>query len=46
MVSRNLEEARIGGLGVFLIRSLMDDVSYDVHVDRGTDLSMFKRRPG
>lgn len=45
IVSRNLEEARVGGLGVFLIRSLMDDVSYDVHADRGTDLSMFKRRP-
>ncbi len=46
IVSRNLEEARVGGLGVFLIRSLMDEVSYDVHAESGTDLSMFKRRPG
>ena len=45
IVSRELEEARVGGLGVFLIRSLMDEVTYDVHAERGTDLSMFKRRP-
>jgi serine/threonine-protein kinase RsbW len=41
--SRDLEDERVGGLGVFLIRSLMDDVSYDVHPEAGTNLVMFKR---
>ncbi len=44
--SRNIEEERVGGLGVFLIRSLMDDVTYDVHPDNGTQLVMLKRLPG
>lgn len=39
----NFEEARIAGLGIFLIRTLMDEVSYDVHPARGTDLLMVKR---
>jgi serine/threonine-protein kinase RsbW len=39
----NLDEARIAGLGVFLIRTLMDEVSYDVHPQLGTDLLMVKR---
>jgi serine/threonine-protein kinase RsbW len=37
------DEARIAGLGVFLIRTLMDEVSYDVHPELGTDLLMVKR---
>ncbi len=37
------DEARIAGLGIFLIRTLMDEVSYDVHPQLGTDLSMVKR---
>jgi serine/threonine-protein kinase RsbW len=43
--SRELDEERVGGLGVFLIRSLMDDVQYDVHPDDGTHLVMVKRYP-
>jgi serine/threonine-protein kinase RsbW len=39
----NLDEARIAGLGIFLIRTLMDEVSYDVHPQHGTDLLMVKR---
>jgi serine/threonine-protein kinase RsbW len=39
----NFEEARIAGLGIFLIRTLMDEVSYDVHPQHGTDLLMVKR---
>ncbi len=39
----NFEEARIAGLGIFLIRTLMDEVSYDVHPQLGTDLLMVKR---
>ena len=44
--SMDLDEARIAGLGVFLIRTLMDEVSYDVHPELGTDLLMTKRLPG
>jgi len=43
IASRPLDDPQIGGLGVFLIRSLMDEVDYDVHPDRGTDLVMTKR---
>jgi serine/threonine-protein kinase RsbW len=41
--SMDFDEARVAGLGVFLIRTLMDEVSYDVHPDLGTDLRMVKR---
>lgn len=39
----NYDEARVAGLGVFLIRTLMDEVSYDVSAQLGTDLLMIKR---
>ncbi|MGC1380898.1 MAG: ATP-binding protein [Candidatus Baltobacteraceae bacterium] len=39
----SLDEARVAGLGIFLIRTLMDEVSYEVHPQLGTDLSMVKR---
>jgi serine/threonine-protein kinase RsbW len=39
----NFDEARIAGLGVFLIRTLMDEVSYDASPQMGTDLLMVKR---
>jgi serine/threonine-protein kinase RsbW len=39
----DLDEARIAGLGIFLIRTLMDEVHYDVHADGGTNLEMVKR---
>lgn len=38
----NFEEARIAGLGIFLIRTLMDEVSYDVHPQNGSDILMVK----
>lgn len=41
--SRRTDEPTVGGLGVFLIRSLMDSVEYDVHPDRGTNLVMTKK---
>jgi serine/threonine-protein kinase RsbW len=41
--SRRVDEPRVGGLGVFLIRSLMDAVEYDVHPERGTNLVMTKK---
>jgi len=37
------QDERVGGLGVFLIRSLMDDVTYDAHPEDGTSLVMLKR---
>lgn len=36
-------EPQVGGLGVFLIRSLMDHVKYDVDPARGTNLVMTKK---
>jgi serine/threonine-protein kinase RsbW len=39
----NFEEARTAGLGIFVIRSLMDEVTYDVDARSGTDLTMVKR---
>jgi serine/threonine-protein kinase RsbW len=41
--SRRIADARVGGLGVFLIRSLMDDVQYTVDPGAGTQLVMTKR---
>jgi serine/threonine-protein kinase RsbW len=35
-------EPKVGGLGVFLIRSLMDDVEYELSPDSGTKLTMTK----
>jgi len=40
---RDADEPRVGGLGVFLIRSLMDNVEYDVHPESGTNLVMTKK---
>ncbi len=42
----DFEEARVAGLGIFLIRTLMDEVSYDVHPKNGTELLMVKRLAG
>ncbi|HLN47225.1 MAG TPA: ATP-binding protein [Magnetospirillaceae bacterium] len=39
---RRLGEPQEGGLGVFLIRTLMDDVTYEVDPGRGTRLTMTK----
>ena len=39
---RTLGEPKVGGLGVFLIRTLMDDVSYEVDPQTGTRLTMTK----
>jgi serine/threonine-protein kinase RsbW len=40
---RRLREPKEGGLGVFLIRTLMDEVSYEVDPRTGTCLTMTKR---
>ena len=38
-----LEERRVGGLGVHLMRKLMDDVSYTFDAEKGNELIMRKR---
>ncbi|RPI01660.1 MAG: ATP-binding protein [Calditrichaeota bacterium] len=43
--SRPLHEIRPGGLGVYLITSVMDKVKYSFGVDRGNRLYMSKQRP-
>ena len=37
-----IDDEAVGGLGIFLVRALMDEVEYSVHPERGTDLSMVK----
>jgi serine/threonine-protein kinase RsbW len=44
--SLGFDEARVAGLGVFLIRTLMDEVGYEVDPELGTDLRMVKRLAG
>ncbi len=41
----DLSEAHEGGYGVFIIRSLMDEVEYDTSAERGTTLTLVKHRP-
>jgi anti-sigma regulatory factor (Ser/Thr protein kinase) len=40
----DLSNRRIGGLGIFLMRKLMDDVSYEVTTGKGNILTMTKRK--
>lgn len=42
LAPRRLAEPQVGGLGVFLIRSLMDDVEYELNPESGTRLTMTK----
>lgn len=39
-----LEERKTGGLGLFFMRKLMDEVSFDPCAGQGTRLTMFKKR--
>jgi serine/threonine-protein kinase RsbW len=40
----DLSDRKIGGLGIFLMRKLMDDVHYEVTANRGNILTMTKRK--
>ncbi len=40
----DLSERKIGGLGIFLMRKLMDEVHYESRRDRSNVLTMIKRR--
>ena len=42
LAPKRLGEPSVGGLGVFLIRSLMDDVEYELDPNSGTTLTMTK----
>jgi len=42
LAPKRLGEPSVGGLGVFLIRSLMDDVEYELDPHSGTTLTMTK----
>jgi anti-sigma regulatory factor (Ser/Thr protein kinase) len=39
-----LSERKIGGLGIFLMRKLMDEVHYESRRDKSNVLTMIKRR--
>jgi len=43
-ISADLSERQIGGLGVFLMRKLMDEVNYESNPKTGNLLTMTKRR--
>ncbi len=40
----DLSDPQEGGYGIFLIRSLMDEVHYDTSAEEGTTLTLIKRR--
>jgi anti-sigma regulatory factor (Ser/Thr protein kinase) len=40
----DLSARKIGGLGIFLMRKLMDEVSYEVKAGKGNILTMTKRK--
>ncbi|MBC7833739.1 MAG: ATP-binding protein, partial [Phycisphaerales bacterium] len=42
--SRNLEDVRPGGLGVHIIRAVMDEVVYEKRENEGMRLTMIKKR--
>jgi anti-sigma regulatory factor (Ser/Thr protein kinase) len=42
-VKADLSERKIGGLGMYLMRKLMDEVSYESSLEKGNTLTMIKR---
>ena len=45
-IKADLSERKIGGLGMYLMRKLMDEVSYDTSPESGNILIMVKRMEG
>ena len=43
-IKADLSERKIGGLGIFLMRKLMDDVHYEPRADKSNVLTMTKRK--
>ena len=42
-IDRPLEERQVGGLGIFLIRKFMDEVSFGFHAHEGNTITMRRR---
>jgi anti-sigma regulatory factor (Ser/Thr protein kinase) len=40
----DLSDRKIGGLGIFLMRKLMDEVHYESNADKSNTLPMIKRK--
>src|SRR5512132_3558810 len=43
-IKADLSERKIGGLGIFLMRKLMDEVHYEPRKDKSNVLTMIKRK--
>jgi anti-sigma regulatory factor (Ser/Thr protein kinase) len=43
-IKADLSERKIGGLGIFLMRKLMDEVHYEPKADKSNVLTMIKRK--
>ena len=43
-IKADLSERKIGGLGIFLMRKLMDEVHYEARADKSNVLTMTKRK--
>ena len=43
-VKADLSERKIGGLGMYLMRKLMDEVYYEASLEKGNTLTMIKRK--
>ena len=41
----DLDKRRVGGLGIYFMRKLMDEVNYTTDADKGNELTMRKRLP-
>ena len=39
----DLDERKIGGLGIYFMRELMDEISYNFDAEKGNELTMRKR---
>ncbi len=42
-VNAPLEERPLGGMGLFLVRQMMDDVRFEFHGEKGNTVTMVKR---
>ena len=42
-IDRPLEERQVGGLGIFLMRKFMDEVSFGFHAHEGNTITMRRR---
>lgn len=45
-VTASLDQRPLGGLGLFLMRQLMDDVHFEFDTERGNTVTMMKSFPG